>query len=321
MADIFISYAREDTETAHRLADALDQQGWSVFWDRVIPAGWRFDDFLEEQIRTARCIIVLWSSHSVDSAWVREEAGEARRRDILVPAQLDDVVPPFGFRAIQAADLIGWAGNPQSSGFMQLLRDIQTHLGPPTVPGSRDASVERPGLLAETADGTAHYQLAPRKGAAWREAKKLVVYENDGQRPDAMLSVGKAYIRAAAENGGSASQCALGLLYLKGRNTAEAARWLRKAAEQGVEEAQHLLGSMLIVGEGVPQDYVEAYYWMRKAADKGDAVAQYLLGLMYLEGIGVPGNKAEAERWLNKAADQGHEEAQKNLRSLKRSWF
>ena len=35
----------------------------------------------------------------------------------------------------------------------------------------------------------------------------------------------------------------------------EAAKWLRKAAEQGVAVAQNLLGSMYRSGEGVPQDY------------------------------------------------------------------
>ena len=38
MADIFLSYARKDKDRIEPLAKALGGQGWSVFWDREIPA-------------------------------------------------------------------------------------------------------------------------------------------------------------------------------------------------------------------------------------------------------------------------------------------
>ena len=58
-------------------------------------------------------------------------------------------------------------------------------------------------------------------------------------------------------------------------------------------------------GKGVPQDYEEAAKWIRKAADQGDSSAQTFLGLMYDEGYGVPQNYKEAKKWFSKAADQG----------------
>lgn len=61
MANIFISYAREDLTTAQRLAESLRACGWSVFWDRRIPAGRRFADIIADELATARCMIVLWS--------------------------------------------------------------------------------------------------------------------------------------------------------------------------------------------------------------------------------------------------------------------
>lgn len=103
MADVFISYLREDIDAAELLAGALEAHGWSVFWDRRIPAGRRFDDFLDEQLQAARCVVVLWSHRSILSPWVRDEAAVGRERGILVPANLDDVLAPFGFRAIQSA--------------------------------------------------------------------------------------------------------------------------------------------------------------------------------------------------------------------------
>jgi hypothetical protein len=43
MADIFISYAREDLERVRPIVRLIEAAGWSVFWDRTIPAGmtWR----------------------------------------------------------------------------------------------------------------------------------------------------------------------------------------------------------------------------------------------------------------------------------------
>jgi hypothetical protein len=108
MADIFISYAREDLESAGRLAATLQEQGWSVFWDRTIPAGKSWREVIGATLADARCIVVLWSQHSVDSHWVIEEADFGLRRRILIPAFIESAEPPFGFGSIQAADLSEW---------------------------------------------------------------------------------------------------------------------------------------------------------------------------------------------------------------------
>jgi hypothetical protein len=62
---------------------------------------------------------------------------------------------------------------------------------------------------------------------------------------------------------------------------------------------------MYATGEGVPHDYAEAAKWCRKAADQGMAKAQFALGNMYAIGEGVPQNDAEAVKWYRQAADQG----------------
>jgi len=69
---------------------------------------------------------------------------------------------------------------------------------------------------------------------------------------------------------------------------AEAMKWVRKAADQGLAIAQSKLGNMYAAGQGVSQDYAEAAKWYRKAADQGIAPAQGILGAMYFKGQGVP---------------------------------
>ena len=108
MADIFISYARVDRSRAETLAAALEQAGWSVWWDREIPPGRSFDEVIEEALSQARCVIVIWSEASVRSEWVKTEAAEAAARRILVPILADGSRIPLEFRRLQAAVIDQW---------------------------------------------------------------------------------------------------------------------------------------------------------------------------------------------------------------------
>ena len=132
MADIFISYANEDRDTAAQLAAHLESAGWSVWWDRRIPAGRTWRAVLAEALVDTRCMIVLWSENSVESPWVAEEAEEARRLGkTLVPVLIRRVEPPIGFRTIQAADLTRWNGSADDAAILQLVADLKSLIGTP----------------------------------------------------------------------------------------------------------------------------------------------------------------------------------------------
>ena len=105
MSDVFISYAREDADWAQTLAGRFEVGGWSVFWDRTLLAGDQFRAVVGEELATAKAVVVLWSSHSVQSGWVLDEARVGMERGILVPALIDDSNIPLGFGQIQSTPI------------------------------------------------------------------------------------------------------------------------------------------------------------------------------------------------------------------------
>jgi hypothetical protein len=124
MVDLFISYSSQDNARIQPFVTALEEQGWSVFWDRQIPTGKTWRSYIGQALSDARCVLVVWSTHSVESRWVSEEADEGLKRGVLVPIFLDAVEPPIGFRSIQAADLSDWKLNRPSPRFDKLVQDI-----------------------------------------------------------------------------------------------------------------------------------------------------------------------------------------------------
>ena len=124
-----------------------------------------------------------------------------------------------------------------------------------------------------------------------------------------------SFYKKAAEQGSSAAQFNVGLLYSNGEGVlqdyAEAVRWYKLAAEQGDSDAQYSLGVMYRNGEGVLQDYAEAVRLYKLAAAQGEASAQYNLGVMYGNGKGVLQDYLLAHMWMNLAALSGSKDAQK----------
>ena len=139
MADVFLSYTEKDRDAVRRLVDALESVGWSVWWDRRIPAGQTWRSVLEHELQQMRCMIVIWSANSVLSEWVCEEAAEGRRLGHLVPVSIARVRPPAGFREIQAADLVDWDGSRDHVGLKRLIEDIERMIGKPAVARRDDA--------------------------------------------------------------------------------------------------------------------------------------------------------------------------------------
>lgn len=124
MSDIFISYSSEDKSLVKYLVDLLQQKGWSVWWDHQIPIGKHFDEVIEKELEEAKCVIVIWTKRSVASEWVKSEASEAASKSKLVPILLENVNLPINFKRIEAAQLIGWQGDPDQPELQILYQSI-----------------------------------------------------------------------------------------------------------------------------------------------------------------------------------------------------
>jgi hypothetical protein len=174
MSDIFLSYASEDRPKAAALAQALEGQGWSVWWDRTILAGQEFDLTIQEALTTAGCVVVLWSAASIRKRWVRDEAEEGAQRGRLIPVLIEEVSIPLGFRRLQAERLLTWDPSPGHTELNSLVAAIRAALGrPPAVssanvafsPGGWRTQVllllSLPTVLALTAVALLHYWRVP----------------------------------------------------------------------------------------------------------------------------------------------------------------
>lgn len=116
MAEIFLSYKKEDRAVAERLVTALRAAGQSVWWDDALNPGQAWDAMIEREIAASRHVIVLWTPRSVGSDWVRSEAHYAQDHGKLVPVMIERCELPIAFMLRQAVDLstgVFDASNPQ----------------------------------------------------------------------------------------------------------------------------------------------------------------------------------------------------------------
>jgi hypothetical protein len=101
LADVFISYKRDERQRAESIASRLRTLGLDVWLDAHIASGRSFDAEIETALRAAKAVLVLWTPGSVASEWVRNEASAAKERGTLVALMLAPCELPIEFRAVQ----------------------------------------------------------------------------------------------------------------------------------------------------------------------------------------------------------------------------
>ena len=147
MAEIFISYASATVDRAKQIAEALRGLGYGVWRDDELPAHRAYGEVIEERLRAAKAVVVIWSASAVKSQWVRAEADLAREAGTLVQLRIDGAPLPLPFNQVQCADLTEWSGDAEAPGWRKVIASISELLAG----GTRSSELIEPAATARPA--------------------------------------------------------------------------------------------------------------------------------------------------------------------------
>jgi hypothetical protein len=176
------------------VAQALQRDGLTVWFDRDLPAHKSYADVIDTELAAAHAVLVLWSKASVQSEWVRAEANRARELHKLVQARSGDARLPLPFDQIQCAELGNWRSVRTHHGWSQIKRSIAELLGneaagrrPPTSAPTRRAILAGTAALA-TAGAAGFWFWRRRPGDDLSPAASLLIEKglNTLQQNDAL---------------------------------------------------------------------------------------------------------------------------------------
>lgn len=163
--DVFLSYAREDTARAALVRDKLEALGLNVFFDAEgIDSGEEFPIVIDRAVKSAKCVLALWTRAALARRWVRIESRIGLDQSKLVAAMLDRTRPedlPAEFYNVNFEPLFDFHGSDTHPGWRRVLRAIARRTGrrdligddpspqpsPATPPPTQTASPQQQGWM------------------------------------------------------------------------------------------------------------------------------------------------------------------------------
>jgi hypothetical protein len=126
--DIFLSYRTSDRPRAETLKRWFERAGWSVWMDRGIEVGEKWEPRIEKELESAKLIVVLWSAEARQSTWVQREAELALRTNRLLQVHATGLplLPPYD--GIQSVRMQSWSGEGAHSERTRLLQAVAKRL-------------------------------------------------------------------------------------------------------------------------------------------------------------------------------------------------
>lgn len=96
-----------------------------MWWDNELATGDDYQETIDTNLRQALVVVVLWSTQSVKSRWVRSEATIGDRYGALAPVMIEACDRPVAFELVQSADLISWRGDRNDPVWKEFIRDTR----------------------------------------------------------------------------------------------------------------------------------------------------------------------------------------------------
>lgn len=275
-SDIFISYSRQDRHTAEQFAASLEREGFVVWWDDAIHSGETFDEVIEEELRAAKAVVVLWSPRSVISRWVRAEATIADRRRRLVPAIIEPCDKPIIFELTQTVDLSHWQGDISDRVWRIFVKDLCRMTG----------KTESPGHSAASASASAPMQRSAPSSFAQLRSVPLPVSGNAAAELDEeeQYNPTQAFSRMTEEELGAALKL----------------HWLEMMQDGKVEERVQIGPGGIRIGRTAPAELILSDPGVSRAHCKVEFVAGELrvIDLNSTNGSYVDGTKVTGSATL-----------------------
>ena len=111
-------------------------------------------------------------------------------------------------------------------------------------------------------------------------------------------------IKQKAEKGDSVAQAKIGSIYFLGNNYQLDPK--KYKTEYRLNKTKSTIEGLGYLLDGIIKDDKEAAKWLLKAAEQGLVEAEVLIAAMYDRGLGVELSTSKATKWYQKAADQGN---------------
>jgi len=99
---VFISFKSEERDAADLLHRTLTAQGYNVWWQEKLQCGHVWHAEIDEALRAASAVIVLWSPAAMKSEWVKHEASQAIARQVYAPTRIAPMKIESPFDRVQA---------------------------------------------------------------------------------------------------------------------------------------------------------------------------------------------------------------------------
>ena len=263
-------------------------ENFRVWYDTGIEAGTEWPEYIAERLLGSRCVVAFISPNAMNSHNCRREINFAiaKQKDFLVVYLEEMELTPGMQMQLDVLQAMFRCRSKDDESFLNALADARL------LQSCRD------GGCAAPADSGLSEDL---KALMERVRSDIAASSAPDTPADPEMSDEVKSLLEKARNGAAGSQLDLGWHYEMGKgvakDTAEAAKWYRRAADQGNARAQCNLGSLYEKGSGVAKDEEEAVKWYRKSADQGYTRAQQNLSLCYKNGIGVRKSWLESEKW------------------------